>query len=131
MEISHSRMHKPHLEWRVPIHARRIPVLNGDFMSIQNGDEWTLEWDLPVSEWEKMARRPVTSSIQREDDLKNFSCQLHGDKWNCNGIKWKLRKYRRCLQNFAQRLQRFHHRCHITLQKRRFVQLQILDSLLV
>jgi hypothetical protein len=47
------------------IHAWTIPVLNGDFMCILNGNEWTLEWDLLVAEWQKMAHRPFTSSIQR------------------------------------------------------------------
>jgi hypothetical protein len=74
MEISHSRMEKSHSEWRLLIHAWTIPILNGDFpftlpilngelMSILKVHEWTLERDLPVSKWEKMARRPFTSSI--------------------------------------------------------------------
>jgi hypothetical protein len=63
MEISHSCMDNSHSEWRFPIHAWKIPILNGDFMSILNGHEWTPEWDLPVAEWERMARRPFTSSI--------------------------------------------------------------------
>jgi hypothetical protein len=65
MEISHSRVEKSHSEMRFPIHAWTIPILNGDFMPILNEHEWTPEWDLPVAEWELMARRPLTSSIQR------------------------------------------------------------------
>jgi hypothetical protein len=58
MEISHS-------EWRFPTHAWTILILNGDLMSILNGHEWTPEWDIPVAQWEIMARGPFTSSIQR------------------------------------------------------------------
>jgi hypothetical protein len=65
MDISNSRMEKSHSEWRFPIHAWTTPILNGDFMSILNGHEWTPEWDLPVAEWEIMARRHFTSSIKR------------------------------------------------------------------
>jgi hypothetical protein len=66
MEISHSCM--------------TTHILNGDFMSILNGHEWTPEWDLPVAEWEIMARRPFTSSIQEEVVLIHFSYHLNGDK---------------------------------------------------
>jgi hypothetical protein len=79
MEISHSHMERSHSEWRFPIHAWTISILNGDlpfmpgdFMSILKGHEWTFEWDYPVSQWEKMAHRPFTY----------FSYQLNGDKGN-------------------------------------------------
>jgi hypothetical protein len=64
MEISHSCIDNSRSEWRFPINAWTNTILDGDFMSILNGHEWTLEWDLPVSELEKMARRPFTSSMQ-------------------------------------------------------------------
>jgi hypothetical protein len=64
MEISHSCMDNSHSEWRFPIHAWTIPILNGDFMSILNGHAWTLKWDLPIAEWEIMARRPSTSELE-------------------------------------------------------------------
>jgi hypothetical protein len=65
IEISHLCMDNSYSEWRFPIHTWTIPILNGDFLAILNGHEWTPEWDLPVAEWEIMACRPFTSSIQR------------------------------------------------------------------
>jgi hypothetical protein len=42
-----------------------FPFMHGGFMSILKGRDSMFEWDLPVSEWEGMARRPFTGAIQR------------------------------------------------------------------
>jgi hypothetical protein len=105
MEISHSCMDNSHSAWRFPIHAWdnshstwrfpihawTIPILNGDFMSILNGHEWTPEWDLPVAEWEIMARRPFTRSLQGGISSHKIFISTVRRLRELNGIKWKLR----------------------------------------
>jgi hypothetical protein len=60
-------------------------------MSILNGHEWTLEWDLPAAEWDIMARRPFTSSIQRGSISHTLFISPEWRAMELNGIKWKLR----------------------------------------
>jgi hypothetical protein len=50
-------------------------------VSIQNGDEWTLEWDLPVSEWEKW--HAAQSQVPFKE--KKFSFTFHINCMEING----------------------------------------------